>query len=273
MNNPYSEDNFRTHFLPRNAKERSTGFVEEQIRKIQIEQGRIKGNLAGYPSSITDIFKGKNKLDPGHRHEAVTIGETVVNVLFGALGGADLDKEVLGSGLITGSLGFVSMTTGSTNPSYAQIQNGLTSSGEGVLFSSQKVRFQTRAKFGSNVANQVAYMMVGNPFANTNEEEGFGFKVVNDTLYALHIWSNGVTLTEVTTAIPGITLTAYNEYGGIFDGRQCIFFVNGLQKAIHLNNMPHFDQETRFTLYIQNNGSAANRQLFLTYFYFRQTHN
>jgi len=64
----------------------------------------------------------------------------------------------------------------------------------------------------------------------------FGFKIVNNTLYACHYKSP----TEYTTEITGITLTDIHVYRAEYDylAAEIRFYVDGVIKATHTTNLP-----------------------------------
>jgi len=104
--------------------------------------------------------------------------------------------------------------------------------------------FQTSVRF-LYTTSQTAYLVLG------EDTEGYGFKVSNGTLYAIHINGAG----EVTTEITGITLINYNIYRAILDvsAGEIYFYVNGVLKATHDANLPTGTTTFVFTYYLETN--------------------
>ncbi len=89
----------------------------------------------------------------------------------------------------------------------------------------------TRVKFVSTTT-QLAYIMSG----DYGIPVGWGFKIVNGSLYAWYIDSGD---SEVTTEITGVTLTNWNTYKLEFEsGASIKFYVNGVLKVTATTNLP-----------------------------------
>lgn len=96
---------------------------------------------------------------------------------------------------------------------------------------------------------QIIYYVIGEP------SEGYGFKIVNNTLYAFHCNGAG----EVTTEIAGITLTVHNIYRAVFDATagNIKFYVNGVLKATHDADLPAGDTSFLFALFIETTAGGV----------------
>ena len=135
--------------------------------------------------------------------------------------------------------------------------------GDGAIVDWDKdMMFQEVLKF-SATTSQLAYIMTG-----TSELDGsdnaFGFKIVDNTLYAIHIVGDGESQTEYTTEISGITITNWNVYRAIYDASEGTikFYVNGILKATHDANIPTQDMPAFFTHYLKNT-EGVNKILYL----------
>jgi hypothetical protein len=124
--------------------------------------------------------------------------------------------------------------------------------------------FQTSICLGSNT-NQLIYFIAG-PCNLDVDDNGFGFKILNGTLYAIHIVGDGATRTEYTTEISGITITAWNVYRAELDAAagKIYFYVNGILKATHDSNLPTGNAPVMMSYYIKNTVNA-NRILYSKY--------
>lgn len=112
---------------------------------------------------------------------------------------------------------------------------------------------------------QLAYFMIGSCELD-GTDNAFGFKVVNGTLYAIHIVGDGDTQTEYTTEITGITLTNFNVYRAVWNvtDQAFYFYVNGILKATQTTNIPTVNMPSFFAYYLKNT-SAASRTMYDKY--------
>jgi hypothetical protein len=115
--------------------------------------------------------------------------------------------------------------------------------------------WQTIVKFGSTTT-QTAYICTGDP----DIPVGWGFKVVNGTLYAM--WVDN-TDTEQTFEITGITLTNWNVFKVEFTGATSInFYVNGVLKKTVTANLPTGAAST-FIMYRITTNTTAIRKMYV----------
>jgi len=115
--------------------------------------------------------------------------------------------------------------------------------------------WQTIVKFNSTT-NQTAYIISGDP----DIPVGWGFKIVNGTLYAC--WVDN-TDTEQTFEISGITLTNWNVYKMEFTSATSIaFYVNGTLKHTVTANLPTGAAST-FIMYRITTNTTAIRKMFI----------
>lgn len=114
------------------------------------------------------------------------------------------------------------MTTGASgNSQYAYAQPG-DSMQEGGANANSPI-WETRVKL-SSATNQTVYIIHGDPDAPM----GYGFKIVNGTVYA--VWWDASSV-EHTQALAGVTVTDYNRYRVEFEyGVAARFYVNGVLK-------------------------------------------
>lgn len=92
----------------------------------------------------------------------------------------------------------------------------------------KKMMFHTPVKVQRDT-NQTIYLTVG-------DEKNFGFKIIDNTLYAVH----DDNISESTTVISGITITDWNVYKAVFDpdAGEIYFYVNEVLKATHDTDLP-----------------------------------
>ncbi len=114
---------------------------------------------------------------------------------------------------------------------------------------------QTIVKFSHNTS-QVAYISGG----NSDDPMGFGFKVVDGSLYAWHTDNDNV---EYTEQITGITLTNWNVYRAVFTGGSKIeFYVNGVLEATMVSDLYTF-LAGAFVMYKIENTAASGRTMYV----------
>jgi hypothetical protein len=96
--------------------------------------------------------------------------------------------------------------------------------------------------------NQEFYVTVGRRDLNA-----FGFKVLNNTLYAY--WCRNSV--PFTYEIEGVDITVYNVYRAVFDSEagKIYFYVNGVLKYTATSNLP--EGTSTFVIHYELNGSAA----------------
>lgn len=116
-----------------------------------------------------------------------------------------------------------------------------------VMDFSKNPFFQTTV-FLQDTTNQVVYFVAGR-FWTPPTTDYFGFKVVNNTLYAC--WTHGEV--ESTYEITGITLTARNVYRAYIDSAnsKLYFYVNGVLKYTLEADLPETPGYYMFTYYIK----------------------
>jgi len=103
-----------------------------------------------------------------------------------------------------------------------------------VMDFSKNPFFQTTV-FLKDTTNQIIYFGCGRKFVALNKD-CFGFKVINNTLYAW--WISGAA--EHTFEISGITLTDHNVYRAYIDSSlgELYFYVNGVLKHTVVTGLP-----------------------------------
>lgn len=146
--------------------------------------------------------------------------------------------------------------------------------GKGVYFTTKNPYFQCGLEC-ADITKQIIYFGVGNLSIGDGTECGFGFKIVDGTLYALHTTTDdtGNNAVEYTTVISGITLTQSNEYKVIYTSNSKIeFYINNVLKATHTTNLilaTSDDDPVLMTFSIKNT-EALNKIIYLRYAMFVQ---
>ncbi len=139
------------------------------------------------------------------------------------------------------------METGITTDDY--VLTYTLNTGDHKVKWNQNPLFQVTIQAGLTTS-QIIYLQMG---SNTN---GFGFKIVNGTLYAFTI----VGSSEYTQEITGITLTNFNSYKAVYDyGTNIKFYVNNVLKYTQASNLPTTNSETIFKFSIQTKTGAARK--------------
>jgi hypothetical protein len=128
--------------------------------------------------------------------------------------------------------------------------------------------------------NQVIYFVAGctptrhNQLPEDYANQNVGFKIVNQTLYALHTKSSeGLPEgTEYTTAITGINLANDNIYTVEYKvGTSIKFYVNHILKATHNTNLPIGGEPTPvFNFEIKNTIALQSKRLLIKNCFFAE---
>jgi len=136
---------------------------------------------------------------------------------------------------------------------------GIGDSLEDQALSSKDPIWQTSVKL-DQITNQIIYIMQGDP----EGEEGFGFKIVNGTLYATWFDDDNV---EDTTEITGVTLTDYNIYRcELEDGVTLKWYINGVLKHTESSISP--SGSSAYMYYYLKNTAAEEKIMYARDFHF-----
>lgn len=173
-----------------------------------------------------------------------------------------------GSGVNTVGLGNLYLRTGATINSKAGIANdNLT------IF---PLNLQNKNSFFGTVlsiplltgSNFDSYFAIGELLVGDDTDEGYGFRVTNDVLYAF-VEISGV---QTTDTITGITLGNVNTYLARNDASANLvtFYVNGILRAtLSANYNGGGSDKSRFLFYITNT-VATNREMYINHAIFAQ---
>jgi len=125
--------------------------------------------------------------------------------------------------------------------------------------------FQTTVRL-TTTTDQIAYFGTSTQFTEV-ERDGFGFEIVNATLYAF--WRNNGTIHEVE--ITGISINDFNCYRAYIDSTagEMYFYVNGVLKYTATTLLPEVESPVYFQYYIKQTG-ASQRKLYPIDFTFQQ---
>lgn len=123
--------------------------------------------------------------------------------------------------------------------------------------------FQTTVRMSSTTA-VTAYVVCGDKEGG-GQDDSFGFKIVNNALYAY--WTKGGAVN--TQAIAGITLTNFNIYRAWIGStaQEIYFYVNGTLKYTATANFPT-DTSPRFFGYYIKTTEAVQKQINMIDFLF-----
>lgn len=165
-----------------------------------------------------------------------------------------------GTGAITLNLASILLATGADINSWARLSGEAWAEGDAVNYL-KNPRFIVIAKT-KDVTDQEIYLTAG-----SWDLDGFGFKIVDGTLYALHLKDGGEHTTDISA---GITVTDWHRFKAIYtSGSKIEFYVDDVLKATHSANLPEDGadaaDELAFFNYRIKNTAAANKRLILKY--------
>ena len=177
---------------------------------------------------------------------------------------------VTGSGLNTLDLGSLYLKTGATINSTAGVVNDNLS----ILpldFQNKDSLFETLLQIPTQTGPAyTAYFALGNIQAGDSTVQGYGFKVVNDTLSALVVISGVESLTTIT----GITVSSSNVYLAINKAaeKKVQFYVNGvLRTTINTTYGAGASAiEDRFYFYLKITVGSSNKEMYINHAIFAQ---
>ncbi len=167
------------------------------------------------------------------------------------------DKSVTGT--INNFLGYTYLQTGNISATECYIDGA----GQAIEFASKNPALAVSAKINS-ITNQIVYLYTGQAWLGDGTDQGFGFKIVDGTLYASSKYTTGATSTETATVIPGIVLTDYHIYRAeMTSGSKVDYYVDNVLKATITTNLPDLTVGAMFDFYIKNSANE-NKVLYLT---------
>jgi len=164
------------------------------------------------------------------------------------------------SGSIDLALASILLATGADDNSWAMLNGEAWTEGDATNYL-KNPRFIVIAKV-MDITEQEANMMAG-----SMDIEGFGFKIEDGTLYAVHLKNTDEYKTDISA---GITVTDWHRYKAIYtSGEKIEFYVDDVLKATHTTNLPEdgtdaADELNFFTFRIFTT-ETANKRLVLKY--------
>jgi len=108
--------------------------------------------------------------------------------------------------------------------------------------------------------NMEMYIIAGTRLKDEPEDQAYGFKIVNTTIYAFHSKTNGSSTTEYTTAIATLSDHVDHVYRAEFDPATGIkFYIDGVLLATHTTNLPdsNYIGGTVCNLYLKTTAAAT----------------
>ncbi len=200
------------------------------------ELGAKVSNVSGHLQSegfVSGVIGWKIDAKGNSEFGGISFNRQFVPTWFESLDG--WVQTIVGSGVAYAGLGGAGLHTGTTINSSIVIE-AVTSGGASneLNFDSKNPYFETYVSLDS-LTNQIAYFGAGT-VAQAASQNGFGFKIVNNTLSAVSSKAGVETLTTIT----GITLTNMNRYQAFMDSTNSIitYYVNGELVATHTTNIP-----------------------------------
>ena len=144
---------------------------------------------------------------------------------------SSLDGWLTSGTVALDAVALVTLETTAVNGNYSILYASAGDANELGTDPDNSPEFQTTVKF-SSTTDQTCYIISGDPAI----PGGYGFKIVNNTLYAWYIDSNDA---EQTQEITGITLDNWNVYRAVITaGTDIKFYVNGVLKHTLTANLP-----------------------------------
>lgn len=170
-------------------------------------------------------------------------------------------QSVGGSGVITHKFGGVYLVTGSTYPSYASLY--VSSVIANYPNFSKNPYFITRGQFFDNV-NQIAYIFLGDCYVDLYN--GFGFKIVNGTLYAIVLKTVNGEPVEYLHEITGVDILNPHVYKAIMTfGSKIEFFVDDVLKYTETTYFPDESETGQFFCFQIQNSVANGKEVLFDY--------
>ncbi len=166
----------------------------------------------------------------------------------------------LDSGSVTLALASVLLATGATSLSWARLSGEAFEEGNAADYL-KNPRFIVIAKALANTSQEI--------FLNCGswDLDGFGFKIVNGTLYALHLKDTDEYTTDISV---GVNILEWHRYKAIYtSGEKIEFYVDDILRATHDSNLPEDGadaaDEINYFSYRIKNTAAANKRLVIKY--------
>jgi len=139
-----------------------------------------------------------------------------------------------GSGVIHDYLGELYLRTGTTINSISDVHAEVFNEGYATRMN-KNPRFMCVVTI-DQITDQEIYLVAG-----SYPDCAFGFKIVNGTLYAVHIKAGSEYTTDISS---GITLTDQHRYKAIYtSGEKIEFYIDDVLKATHSSNLPEDDPD------------------------------
>lgn len=227
--------------------------LSADINKREKREQQIIGYV---PNGVNWTLKSRKSVDPGHVHVFPEVDFLTYTTFFESLDGF----SVSASGVTAGFGGMIMQTSTTINT-----ERGLSSEPSTVAPDwSKDSGFQTFLRLSATTA-QLIYFGLGNLSIGDGTEEGYGFKILNGTLYAISTDSNGVSSSSTTVDITGsLDLTAMHTYKAIKHGDSISYYVDGIIKATITTNLPT-GSPAEVIFYSIKNTEAANKSLDIAY--------
>ena len=221
--------------------------LEDRLRRIEFEL------FNQCPRGLNWSMMNPDSIDPGHAHIFHDLNRRTYSTYFESVDGWVSDVGT------TPKLGGAIMQTSNTINTQRDLLN---EQSFGDIDFSKESGFEALFKT-SSITDQIIYVGVGSLGAGDGTEQGYGFKIVNGTLYALSTYSDGASATETTVDITGkATLTSSNIYRAEKLGNAIKYFINGGVVASITSGFPTGTDPIVLCFSIKNT-IALNKSLYL----------
>lgn len=228
--------------------------VEEAIARLILEHNEDETAHLGAGQSlqshkaatiidhVVDSVVADKLADQSLSLKKFTGNQYVISSCFESVDGWN-SKQYLGAGGYTLGIFGTKIYT-DNNPGSATFLATVPDTTEYVLDFAKSPFFQTSLRINSSVNSGGTFRCGGS--------KRFGFKIENGVLYA----QTDDDVVETTTEIPGIDTTKYNIYRAVFDsvGGTIKYYVNGVLKVTHTENLPTGNDDYLFSYGINNLG-------------------
>ena len=177
------------------------------------------------------VYVHRNAEILDHLDGAVTLQKLYFNRFIILTHFESIDGWGINGAVSLDDIALVNLTTGAVSGNSASLSASAADANENGADPDNNPEFQTVVKF-SNSTHQTCYVISGDP----DVPSGYGFKVVNNTLYAWYIDSDEV---EQTQEITGVTLSDWNVLRAVVTSATSIkFYVNGILKYTAISKIP-----------------------------------
>ena len=174
------------------------------------------------------------------------------------------EQNLSGGAITDNGFGGVNLNSGTVSAQYAGLTEEVSHSSQEIDFRDRAtIQFNARILSGSGTPDYTVYLVAGDLSGNASIAspscKGFGFKIIDDTLYAV---SNFVgtcgSANEILSVISNITVANMNVYRAVFtSGQKIEFYVNEVLRITQNITTNSGQSNHLFELFVRNDGNQA----------------